>query len=134
VLWLLGPSEDGYEPELEALLGDSDVRVLRGLGDSNIHDAYAASDLVVMPSTWEGFGNPVLESVTHARPLALNWYPVALEITQHGFTFFGLDEVAAITSFLETPTRHCSKGTSWSPGATSTWSIWPRDWVESSRV
>jgi len=103
VLWLLGPSEDGYEPELEALLGDSDVRVLRGLGDSNIHDAYAASDLVVMPSTWEGFGNPVLESVTHARPLALNWYPVALEITQHGFTFFGLDEVAAITSFLEDP-------------------------------
>jgi glycosyltransferase involved in cell wall biosynthesis len=103
VLWLLGPSEDGYEPELERLLHGSKVRVLQGRGEGNIHDAYAASDLVVMPSTWEGFGNPVLESVTHGRPLAINWYPVALEIAQHGFTFFGLEEVTKIAAFLDDP-------------------------------
>jgi hypothetical protein len=56
-----------------------------------------------MPSTWEGFGNPVLESVTHRRPLALNWYPVAREIGEYGFTFFGLDDVAGIADFLEKP-------------------------------
>jgi glycosyltransferase involved in cell wall biosynthesis len=68
-----------------------------------VHDAYAACDLVVMPSTWEGFGNPVLESVTHRRPLALYPYPVAREITAFGFEFFGLGDVAAITSFLAHP-------------------------------
>ena len=103
VLWLLGPSEDGFDDELGALLRAYDIRVLRGLGDASIDDAYAACDLVVMPSTWEGFGNPVLESVTHRRPLALNWYPVAREIGEYGFTFFGLDDVEAIADFLEKP-------------------------------
>ncbi|MFZ1062584.1 MAG: glycosyltransferase [Acidimicrobiales bacterium] len=103
VLWLLGPSEDGYDAELDRLLARSSVRVRRGLSVGDVHDAYAASDLVVMPSTWEGFGNPVLESVTHRRPLALFWYPVALEIAAHGFSFFGLDEVEKIAAFLDEP-------------------------------
>ncbi|MGB8196742.1 MAG: glycosyltransferase family 4 protein [Acidimicrobiales bacterium] len=104
VFWLLGPAEDGYEATLDALLTATDVEVRRGLPDGyDIHDAYAASDLVVMPSTWEGFGNPVLESVTHRRPLALYPYPVACEIIDFGFRFFDLGDVAAITSFLEQP-------------------------------
>jgi len=109
VLWLLGPSEDGYEPELEALLGDSDVRVLRGLA---IRTSTTPTRRVTSGDALdlEGFGNPVLESVTTRGPRP-QLVPGRLEITQHGFTFFGLDEVAAITSFLETPTRHCSKGT-----------------------
>jgi len=51
----------------------------------------------------EGFGNPVLESVTHRRPLALYPYPVACEIRDHGFRFFDLGDVVAIKSFLEIP-------------------------------
>lgn len=102
VLWLLGPAEDGYEETLDELLGASPANVRRGLPVGfTIHDAYAASDLVVMPSTWEGFGNPVLESVTHRRPLALYPYPVAREITAFGFRFFELDDVAAMASFLD---------------------------------
>jgi glycosyltransferase involved in cell wall biosynthesis len=104
VFWLLGPAEDGYEVTLEELLRSSKVDVRRGLPDGfSVHDAYAASDLVVMPSTWEGFGNPVLESVTHRRPLALYPYPVACEIIDYGFRFFELGETAAITSFLVEP-------------------------------
>lgn len=104
VLWLLGPSEEGYGPTLEVLLAQSGVDVRRGLGAGRtIHDAYAASDLVVVPSTWEGFGNPVLESVTHRRPLALYPYRVAQEIRQYGFDFFDLDDVTALQSFLAVP-------------------------------
>lgn len=102
-VWLLGPAEDGYGPRLDELIRTADVRVLRGLAPYSIHDAYAACDLVVMPSTWEGFGNPVLESVTHRRPLALNPYPVALEIRDFGFRFFELDEVAGIAAYLAAP-------------------------------
>ncbi len=103
-LWILGPAEDGYEPELDRLLKDARVTTYRGLGSTlSIHDAYAAADLVVMPSTWEGFGNPVLEAVTHRRPLALNPYPVAREILSFGFKFFGLEELGAINGFLERP-------------------------------
>jgi glycosyltransferase involved in cell wall biosynthesis len=104
VLWLLGPAEDGYGPQLEGLLAATSVEVRRGLSDgTNVHDAYAACDLVVMPSTWEGFGNPVLESVTHRRPLALHRYPVAREIISYGFEFFKLSDVAAIKESLASP-------------------------------
>jgi hypothetical protein len=102
--WLLGPAEDGYDDELERLLASTSARVVRGVPRGfDVHDAYAASDLVVMPSTWEGFGNPVLESVTHRRPLAVYPYPVLKEIRGFGFRFFDLDEVAAIGRFLENP-------------------------------
>lgn len=103
-LWLLGPSEDGYETALRELIEASPVTVRRGAPSGvSIHDAYAACDLVVMASSCEGFGNPVLESVTHQRPLALNPYPVAREITAHGFDFFDLEDVAGLASFLARP-------------------------------
>jgi mannosylglucosylglycerate synthase len=104
VLWLLGPAEDGYGPELDRLIRASRVEMRRGLAEGfEIHDAYAASDLVVMPSTWEGFGNPVLESVTHHRPLAVFPYPVLEEIRAFGFRFFDLTDVAGINGFLNDP-------------------------------
>jgi glycosyltransferase involved in cell wall biosynthesis len=102
--WLLGPAEDGYGPTLERLIDASSLDVRRGVPISfDMHDAYAASDLVVMPSLWEGFGNPVLESVTHRRPLALNPYPVAREIISFGFDFFELDDVVRLEGFLASP-------------------------------
>jgi glycosyltransferase involved in cell wall biosynthesis len=104
VLWLLGPPEDGYGATLLELVANSPVRVVSGLPEGfTIHDAYAACDLVVMPSTWEGFGNPVLESVTHRRPLAVYPYPVLEEISAFGFRFFGLDDVGLIAKFLDEP-------------------------------
>ncbi len=104
VLWIMGPPEDGYDDEFEELLERPAVAVRRLLPDGvTMSDAYAAADLVVMSSTWEGFGNPVLESVTHRRPLALNPYPVAREIAAFGLRFFGLDDVDAIGRFLDDP-------------------------------
>ena len=46
-------------------------------GGCTIADAYSACDAVLLPSSWEGFGNPSVESATHRRPLAIGPYPVA---------------------------------------------------------
>lgn len=103
-LWLLGPAEDGYGPVLDGLINDATIPILRGLLEGfDVHDAYAASDLVVMPSTWEGFGNPVLESVTHQRPLAVYPYPVLEEIRAFGFHFFSLQDTETLGAFLDRP-------------------------------
>jgi len=65
-------------------------------------DAYAAADVVVFPSTWEGFGNPVIESVVARRPLAVHRYPVLDEILA-GLRVFSVEDPAAVAGFLQTP-------------------------------
>lgn len=103
--WLLGPAEDGYGPELERLLARARCPVRHGPppGRPGTADAYAASDVVVLPSTWEGFGNPAIESATHRRPLVVGPYPVARELAAYGFDWFGLGDTARLAAWLERP-------------------------------
>ena len=105
--WLVGPAEEGYGPELDRLLTDArdrGVRVLRGLPSGlTMADAYAACDAVVFPSSWEGFGNPTVESAIHHRPLAVGDYPVARELAAYGFRWFPADDPAPLGKFLDHP-------------------------------
>jgi len=106
VYWLLGPAEDGYGPELERHLAAArcPVRVGAPAGRRrDAADAYAACDVVVLPSTWEGFGNPALESAVHRRPLCIGPYPVADELAGFGFVWFGLDDLEALDRWLDSP-------------------------------
>jgi glycosyltransferase involved in cell wall biosynthesis len=100
--WLTGPAEDGYESDLAALLQTATAPVTVGLGPSPA-DAYAAADVVVFPSTVEGFGNPVIESVVARRPLVVGHYPVLDEILEHGFELFSVDEPEAAAKWLADP-------------------------------
>ncbi len=100
--WLTGPAEDGYGPTLDGLLDAARVPVTVGLGPGPA-DAYAAADVVVFPSTVEGFGNPVIESVVARRPLVVGHYPVLDEILAHGFELFDVAEPAAVAKWLADP-------------------------------
>jgi glycosyltransferase involved in cell wall biosynthesis len=106
--WLLGPAEDGYGPELDRLVERATGPVLLGptgpeAAAWTIHDAYAACDVVLLPSTWEGFGNPALESATHRRPLAIGPYPVATELAAFGFRWFDSAAPAPLAAWLHDP-------------------------------
>jgi len=103
--WLLGPAEDGYEPELAHLVGRARCPVLLGepAGGCSIADAYAACDAVLLPSTWEGFGNPSVESATYRRPLAVGSYPVAAELAAFGFDWFDAADPAPLAAWLCAP-------------------------------
>jgi glycosyltransferase involved in cell wall biosynthesis len=88
--WLAGPPEDGYGPELTRLLADPPLPVTHGLppgGPWDPADLYAAADAVVLPSFWEGFGNPTIESALARRPLALGPFPAARELAAYGFSW-----------------------------------------------
>ena len=107
VYWLLGPPEDGYDQELERLIevaGDK-TPVLRGPAwpEATMADAYAACDVVTLPSTWEGFGNPSVESALHRRPLAIGPYPVGKEIRHHGFRWFDIEDPKPLAAWLAEP-------------------------------
>ncbi|MGH9186464.1 MAG: glycosyltransferase [Acidimicrobiales bacterium] len=102
--WLLGPAEDGYGPELEAVLRRARCPVLfRPSPTGSVHDAYAAADVVAFPSTWEGFGNPPIEAALHRRPAAVGVYPVAQELRTFGFRWFDPGDPAALRQYLSAP-------------------------------
>jgi len=105
--WITGAAEEGYGPELQALLRASPVPVRHaaapGRGATAMADAYAASDVVLLPSLWEGFGNPAIEAAVHRRPLVVGPYPVATELRAFGFRWFDLDQVDELAARLREP-------------------------------
>jgi glycosyltransferase involved in cell wall biosynthesis len=100
--WLSGPAEDGYAPTLERVLARATVPVALGRAARSA-DAYAAADLVVLPSTWEGFGNPTIESIWARRACATFPYPVLSEILATGVRLFSTERVEAVAKFLTEP-------------------------------
>ncbi len=106
VYWLVGEAEDGFGPDLDRIVQFARTGVRLGMPEGfGMDDVYAAANVVVLSSTWEGFGNAAIESVAHHRPLARNRYPVMAEIERHGLRFFDLDAIEALEKFIERPDR-----------------------------
>jgi glycosyltransferase involved in cell wall biosynthesis len=101
-LWITGPAEDGYDDVFARLVAASDVPVTVGRAAS-APDAYAAADLILFPSTWEGFGNPVIESIAHRRPIAVGDYPVLDELRAFGVHLLSIDDVSGVDAWLRAP-------------------------------
>ncbi len=101
-LWITGPAEDGYGPELARLVDGAPVPVTIGRA-ARAADAYAACEIVLFPSIWEGFGNPVVESVAHRRPLVVGHYPALDALLELGLATLPLAEPERAVDWLEHP-------------------------------
>ncbi len=102
--WLTGPAEDGYQAELAGVLGGGGVPIRRRLPFGvQMPGAYAACDAVALPSSWEGFGLPLIESALHRRPIAVGAFPVARELESFGFRWFDAADPAPLKDFLADP-------------------------------
>jgi mannosylglucosylglycerate synthase len=102
--WLTGPAEDGYADELARLVERARVPVRRRLpAGVDMAAAYAACDAVVLPSSWEGFGLPLIEAALHRKPIAVADFPVAAELRAFGFRWFPADDPAQLAAWLADP-------------------------------
>ena len=102
--WLTGPTEDGYQAELDALLASGGVPHRRRLPlGVRMPGAYAACDVVAMPSSWEGFGLPLVEAALHRRPVAVGTFPVAKELARFGFRWFDAHDPGPLRAHLADP-------------------------------
>ncbi len=100
--WLMGQAEEGYDDVLAQLLDKARCPVIHRQV-ARTPDIYAAADLVVFPSTWEGFGNPPVEAAIWRRPCVVGSYPVADELAEFGFRWFSPQRIGEVRDFLNCP-------------------------------
>jgi len=100
--WISGDTEDGFDEEFAQLVSRANVAVTQGAAN-RAEDAYAAADLVVLPSSWEGFGNPLIEATVAGRPVVVAHYPVLDELTALGLTFLDINDLDAVVTELQNP-------------------------------
>lgn len=100
--WLLGPTEEGYVDHVDWLLSTATVPTLRR-PETHIPDIYAAGDVVVFPSLWEGFGNPPIEASIHHRPVIVGDYPVAAELEALGFEWYRPHQLDMVHKMIAEP-------------------------------
>jgi len=77
------------------------VILLTGLTDLEVRCAYMLCSLFVFPSSYEGFGIPILEAMAANRPMALSSLPVFEEITEGQSLYFPSDNVEAMADAIE---------------------------------
>jgi len=103
-LVVTGSCEEDYHGEFGRMCRNSAVEVLHVPGwlgrirnepgaksCYDVRDAYACCEMVTFPSSREGFGNPVLESIVHRKLLLVADYPVLDELRKFGFQFLSLE-------------------------------------------
>ena len=92
---------DVIEQRVTALNLTSNVKILSGLTDREVLCAYKLCSLFIFPSSYEGFGIPILEAMAAERPMVLSDLPVFREITQDKGVYFPFDDTAAMASAIE---------------------------------
>jgi len=76
------------------------VTLLSGLSDLEVRCAYKLASLFVFPSSYEGFGIPILEAMAAGCPMVLSDIPVFREITQNRGIYFPFDDVDALAESI----------------------------------
>ena len=77
------------------------VKILSGLTDLEVRCIYTRCKLFVFPSSYEGFGIPLLEAMVAKRPIVLSNIPVFQEITQGQGVYFSHNDPDSIASTID---------------------------------
>jgi glycosyltransferase involved in cell wall biosynthesis len=77
------------------------VTLLSGLSDLEVRCFYKLCQLFVFPSSYEGFGIPILEAMAAKCPMVLSDIPVFREITQNMGVYFPHDNVELMATAIE---------------------------------
>ncbi len=100
--WLRGPVADDVAPTVARLLDRCPVPVTIG-DDADRRDTFAASDVVLLPSTWDPTGASAVESIIADRPCVVGQFPVLGELHAVGLRFFAIGEPVELVKFLSRP-------------------------------
>lgn len=79
----------------------TNVTILNGLSDFEVSCIYRLCKLFVFPSSYEGFGIPILEAMAAGCPMVLSDIPVFKELTQDQGVYFEHNNPEAIATAID---------------------------------
>lgn len=77
------------------------IRLLHDVDDAGLASLYDKALMLVFPSTYEGFGIPILEAMAAGTPMALSHLPVFRELTQDGAAYFDPHDAASMANTID---------------------------------
>jgi glycosyltransferase involved in cell wall biosynthesis len=77
------------------------VHFLSGLTDLELRCAYKLCSLFVFPSSYEGFGIPILEAMAAGCPMVLSDIPVFREITENRGVYFSHNDSEVLANSID---------------------------------
>ncbi|MEF2072047.1 glycosyltransferase family 4 protein [Consotaella aegiceratis] len=77
------------------------VWILSALSDREVRNMYSLCSLFVFPSSYEGFGIPILEAMAAGKPMVLSDIAVFQEITEGKGLYFSPDDADAVATAIE---------------------------------
>jgi glycosyltransferase involved in cell wall biosynthesis len=80
---------------------NSNIKIFTNLNDFEVKCFYKLASLFVFPSTYEGFGIPILESMATNIPMVLSNTDVFREITQNRYIYFDPYDALSIASKIK---------------------------------
>ena len=83
----------------------------RGVGDDYLQELYRRSAAVVMASSAEGFGLPIVEGARFHKPIVLTDIPVFREIVEKNGYFFAVNDVDSLRRALDRALSRDALGT-----------------------
>ena len=95
------PYEDELKARADALGTTADVRFMGWADDATLDGLYAAADVFVFPSLYEGFGLPVLEAMRRGVPVACSNRSSLPEVAGDAALLFDPEDTAAIRRAIE---------------------------------
>ncbi|HEY3833051.1 MAG TPA: hypothetical protein VGO03_12220 [Acidimicrobiia bacterium] len=101
--WLRGPVHDDVASTVERLLERCPVPVTFSDAPPDRRDAIAASDVVLVPATWDPSGSAAIEAIIGERPCVVGTFPVLGELQAIGLRFFSVAEPVELVKFLARP-------------------------------
>ncbi len=87
--------------KIETMNLSNHITILSGLSDLEVRCAYRLCSLFVFPSSYEGFGIPILEAMSAGCPMVLSDIPVFREITQNQGVYFPYNAPKTIASAID---------------------------------
>ena len=103
-LWLAGPADPRYQPDLQALIDQlgitAQVKFLSYVPYAELPVLLNQAIALVMPSLWEGFGLPVLEAMACGTPVITSNLSSLPEVTGDAALLVDPYEVGAIADAM----------------------------------